>query len=285
MIFRANKLRLVFKKILMEQDGLSGVHGGPMYRSLNDPADETANVALSLLQDRLETTFKSLWDQRKLSRRPVFALEHGLSTLERARLQRDLRAAVRQPRYRPGRHWLAWIVYAAELAYHDDGVEYWRRFDTHMPGCSPSLRTALRDWFETFASSFGGYRPVGRWAQSYPIISWPHCHALLPRDLHWQLGRTLYEFRYELPQQARSSPAMLGRFIARMNRGGSSRFENLLEQEMLVGLLVQALVARDAAAIDTLHPAAIKRLLADIGADAMAAAWFDEVWSVFAPRH
>lgn len=255
-----------------------------MYRSLECSPNENAIAALSLLQDRLEANFKNIRDRRKLDRRPVFALEHGLSALERASLERDLRVAVLQPRYRPASHWLVWIVYAAELAYNDDGAEYWRRFERQMPGCNPSLRTTLRDWYENFASSYGGYRPTGRWVQTYPIISWPHCHALLPRDLHWQLGRTLYEFRHDLPRLMRSAPIMLGGFIARMNRGGSSRFEYLLDEELLVGHLVQAIVARDCATIDQLHPAVVERIVGDIRDSAMATAWFEEVWTVVVSR-
>lgn len=249
-----------------------------MYHAVATSRPAYAPLEIGALQVRLETNFKILHEARRSRRLPVFAFEHGLSADERISLEDGLRAALRQPRYRPAAHWLAWIVYATELAYADDGDEYWRRFDTAMPGWSLGSRNSLRDWFETFASRFGGYRPVGRWAGTYAIISWPLCHALLPRDLQWQLGRTLYEFRYQLPQMVKDRTTMVADYIHRVNRGGSSRFENLIEQRGVVGVLVEALLDRRSTSQGLLCSSAVERIVHDIRHDPMAEHWFSEVW-------
>ncbi len=238
----------------------------------NSDQSFTAPPSIDAIQHQLEQRFVLMRGVGKLQRRSIFALEHGMDRLERASLELALRDALRGPGYRPSRHWLAWTVYACELAYADDGTDYWHRLESSMPGWSVNWRTGLRQWFEDFSIEFGGYRPVGRWAETYSIISWPLCHAVLPRDLHWQLTRTLCELRHQFPTRKGFGATALGHFIACRNKGGSSRFENLLEESELVGLLARSLISEPADG-SRLCDMAVDRILADMQADKMTHPW------------
>ena len=65
---------------------------------------------------------------------PLFGLEHGLIQAEvrRAR-KRTVRAHIAHRRPSQN-HWLAWIVYSAELGYRYSGDEYWQTFEQETPG-------------------------------------------------------------------------------------------------------------------------------------------------------
>ena len=100
--------------------------------------------------------------------------------------------------YRPFRNWLVWIVFATEQGYDYDGDEYWNTFERRMPVWDRGWRPSLRAWFGKFHETYGGFRPVGSWANHFSIIAWPITHALLPKDLQVQLARALYALRYQL---------------------------------------------------------------------------------------
>ena len=75
-------------------------------------------IELEEWQARLELHFATLRDSRRARgiAEPLFGLEHGLTQAEVQELERAVRAHIAHRRPSQN-HWLAWIVYSAELGY------------------------------------------------------------------------------------------------------------------------------------------------------------------------
>ncbi|MYZ47876.1 hypothetical protein [Propylenella binzhouense] len=205
---------------------------------------------------------------------PLFALEHGLDRQERASIATALHESLRSGE-RLGKHWLVWVVYAAEQGYDYDGEEFWSTFEARTPLWTQRAdRTSLRNWFRKFHTAYGGFKPTGPWANWFSIIAWPITHALLPKDLQQQLARALYQLRFQVAARIESPPADLGRYIARFSQDASSRFRNFLEQEEIVGRIVLALLGgRAAEAQHFIHPPTLARVVEDLERARSARAW------------
>ena len=231
---------------------------------------------LDLLQKKLEGHFAALAARRKERGLPVFAFEHGLGPEELVKVSILLKAALRT-NYSLDKHWLVWAVYATEQGYDYDGDEYWHTFERRMPLWDRGWRPALRSWFGKFHRTYCGLVPVGRWANFFSIIAWPITHALLPRDLQGQLARALYNLRYHIVSKLDQSPADVGRYLARMARGGSSRFDNFLEQEELVGRIVLGLLDLQTADGDgAILPQTLARIVGDLEKARNARQWLHD---------
>lgn len=232
---------------------------------------------IDALQARLEKHFAALSDVRRAQGLPVFALEHGLDANELSSLTSLLKGRLATPGYVLRKHWLVWIIYATEQGYDYDGDEYWYTFERRMPLWDRGWRPSLRAWFEQFRSKYSGLRPVGRWANFFTIIAWPITHALLPKDLQGQLARTLYDLRYQLVTRLDASPAEVGRYVAGVTDAGSSRFENFLEQEELVGRIVLALLdRRTVGGVNAILPETLDRIVQDIEKARNAREWLHD---------
>ena len=231
---------------------------------------------LDAFQMRLEGHFAQLAAARADCNLPVFALEHGLEAGELSEISELLKAALKT-NYSLTKHWLVWVVYATEQGYDYDGDEYWQTFERRMPLWNRDWRPALRSWFNRFHKSYRGLLPQGRWANFFSIIAWPITHALLPKDLQGQLAQALYWLRYQLVSRLDQSPAEIGRFLARMARGRSSRFDNFLEQEELVGRIVLGLLDHRTVEGDgAILPKALDRIVSDLEKARNARQWLHD---------
>jgi hypothetical protein len=231
---------------------------------------------LDAFQRHLEEHFTTLASTRVERGFPVFAFEHGLNSEDLTAISNLLQAALRAT-YHLDQHWLVWVIYATEQGYDYDGDEYWHTFERRMPLWDRSWRPALRNWFGRFRKAYGGLLPVGRWANFFSIIAWPITHALLPKDLQWQLARALYDLRYQLVSRLDQSPSDVGNYVARMARGGSSRFDNFLEQKELVGRIVIALLDHRIAGEDSsILPQALERIVNDLEKARNARLWLHD---------
>lgn len=231
---------------------------------------------LDSIQKSLEDHFAALAAERLDRGLPVFAFEHGLGAEELTTVSAMLKAALRT-HYRLAKHWLVWVVYATEQGYDYDGDEYWHTFERRMPLWDRGWRPALRSWFGKFHKTYGGLVPVGRWANFFSIIAWPITHALLPKDLQGQLARALYGLRYHIVSRLDRSPAEVGRYLARMASGGSSRFDNFLEQEELVGRIVLGLLDHQTAdGNGAILPQALSRIVGDLEKARNARQWLHD---------
>ena len=228
---------------------------------------------LAQWQHRLQLHFEELRCTRSDSR-PIFALEHGLNSVEVADLEKEIQAhVIRLPPSKE--HWLCWIVYAAEIGYQYSGDEYWQTFEAETPGWTVhGDRYWIRECFQLFHSKFGGAKPSGAWAEHFSIICWPITHALLPQDLQQQLARILYELRHAFSAELFESPSMLGEFIAARSWNATSRFQNLAQETLLLGQISAALLLEGAFGTGTLiHPATLRRIAEDLDGERRAREW------------
>ncbi len=232
------------------------------------------NADLDSFQSRLEAHFGELASSRRPQNMPVFALEHGLNADEISSMHSLLQRSLATYGYRLSKHWLAWLVFATEQGYDYDGDEYWYTFTRRMPGWDHGWRPNIRTWFAKFNKQYNGIQPVGRWAEFFSIISWPITHALLPKDLQGQLARSLYELRFNLVTRLGQPASELGRYVSRMTYGGSSRYENFLEQEALVGSIVLKLLGQGSQEGEiAVLPSTLDRIVRDLEKAGNARQW------------
>lgn len=228
-------------------------------------------------QKRLESHFAGLDGTRRKYDLPVFALEHGLDQTELARvttlLHQRLRAGLRL-----NDHWLVWVIYAAEQGYDYDGDEYWRTFESRTPYWTLRAdRRSLRAWFSKFHKDYNGLKPTGPWAEWFSIIAWPITHALLPKDLQYQLARALYALRYQIAGRIHDQPAEIGQYVARASYDASSRFRNFLEQEEIAGRIILALLSERPDEVQhSIHPPTLARIVGDLERARNAREWLHD---------
>ena len=233
-------------------------------------------IELEEWQARLALHFATLRDSRRARgiAEPLFGLEHGLTQAE----VQDLEVAVRAHiAHRPPSqdHWLAWIVYSAELGYRYSGDEYWPTFEQETPGWMRNGdRYRIRAFYQRFAREFGGAVPSGPWAEHFSIICWPITHAILPKDLQIQLARTLFDSRFLLDGDVLSSPEVLGEVIAARSWNASSRFQNLAQGTRLLGQIAAALLFQgQAGSSELIYPATLERISEDLDRERQAREW------------
>ncbi len=232
----------------------------------------------------MEGHFSDLRVRRDRPGLPIFALEHGLSAEEVEDIATQLRRRLIQGE-RIAQHWLLWTIYAAEKGYSYEGGEYWQSFEEATPGWDSHDRFRVSSWFRKFQRSYNGVVPSGPWAEHFSIIAWPITHAVLPRFLQWQFARTLYDLRYRLARLNEVDPATIGRLIASNAYCASTRLEQFLQQEELVGRLVLALLHQDQdEGEEPLLPATLDRIVGDLEKVRDARGWIKEASRVVSDR-
>src|SRR5258708_6743196 len=115
---------------------------------------------LNAWQERLATHFGQMRDKRNNRdvHATVYALEHGLDDSEIADLSREIHAFLRNSG--PARrHYLAWVVYSAEIGYQYSGEEYWDTFGRLTPNWNNAFRDQIRDAYYDFHVNFKATRP------------------------------------------------------------------------------------------------------------------------------
>jgi len=240
--------------------------------------------SLDQWQERMERHFGSLAERRASSGFPLFALEHGLDDDELGGIDQRLRARL-NARQELSPHWLLWTIYAAEKGYTYEGGEYWKSFENVTPGWDSQDRYRVRAWFSRFQSTYNGVVPSGPWASHFSIIAWPITHAVLPRYLQKQFTRTLYDLRFSLAQLKTIEPAAIGRLISSNVYHASTRFEQFLQQEELVGRIVLALLHQNQReGEEPLLPTTLDRIVADLEQMRHARFWFREANRVVSDR-
>ena len=244
--------------------------------ALGAAADAEGIVDLASWDARFAQHFSQLRDDRHAAwnDRPIFALEHGLEAAEVQAVAAAVRVHIAHAEPSID-HALAWIVYAAEIGYGFSGDEYWQTFEEQTPGWTlRGDRYWLRDCYRMFERKYGGARPSGAWAEHFSIICWPITHAILPRDLQYQLARILYELRNSFSAELFESPPEFGKFIAARSWNSTSRFQNLAQETHLVGQIAAALLLQGQHRTGSLiHAAALQRIGADLDRERRARDW------------
>lgn len=220
---------------------------------------------LSAEQERLLEHFSQLSELRaSRGASPIFALEHGLDESQRARLASAVREEV-QLRRPAGRHWLPYVIYAAEIGYQYAGDEYWQTFASKTPGwIQHGDRGWLREQFQRFQRAFHGAQPSGPWARHFSIICWPITHAILPQDLQLQLAKLLFSIRGLFAAELFQSPKRLGDLIASRAWTTTRRFQQLAEEPLLLGQIAAALLLEGDEAESLILPATLTRISGDL---------------------
>jgi len=171
-------------------------------------------------------------------------------------------------------HAVAWVAYAAEFGYAYSGESFWPEFEAKTLGWTErGDRQWLKREFQRFAEGFRGARPHSRWAEHFNIISWPIVHGIVPRDLQRILVRLLFEARPT--REAFLSAASLGRYLHQAATEGSSRFQELAENEQLLGHIAAALLLPKATS-PLISPEALARIVADVNREKAAGTWLEE---------
>ncbi len=210
---------------------------------------------------------------------PVFALEHGLTQDEMQGVFRQLKSRLLIQHADLGRHWLLWVIYAAEQGYDYDGDEYWTTFERRTPQWYGAYRNYIRNWFRKFHKTYAGVKPTGAWAGHFSIIAWPITHAILPKDMQLQMAKTLHDLKYQLAHHNFRDPAETGRLLASSVGYTSSRFDNFLQQHELVGRIVTALIYDDSSssmAGNHIYEKTLERIVDDLEKVQNAREWLRE---------
>lgn len=178
-------------------------------------------------------------------------------------------------------YWLLWVIYATEFGYRYTGDEYWPLIEVDIPGWQANEhRQQLKSCFKKFANTYAGVTPTGRWANWFTIIAWPITHAILPKYLQLQFARALHAARYELAGIANLTPAAEGRLLSRHAFNVSRRFEELLEQEELVGRVLLAMLADTQGSTHApIHAPTLRRIVRDLEQERLAREYLKETRS------
>lgn len=243
------------------------------------------SVFLDQWQERMERHFEALSKSRAASGLPLFALEHGLDNATTDEIGVQLRARLNK-RSSLAAHWLLWTIYAAERGYTYEGGEYWQSFEETTPGWDNRDRYRISAWFSRFQKNYNGFKPCGTWASHFRIIAWPITHAVLPRYLQRQFAQTLYVLRFQLARLNTIEPTAIGRLLATNVFDASTRFEQFLQQEELVGRIVLALLHQQEIeeGEEPILPATLERIVSDLETIRNARAWIKETSRVVSNR-
>jgi hypothetical protein len=242
-------------------------------------------ISLEEWQNRVDKHFTKLSRTRADSGLPIFALEHDLTEAELTEVCDSLRERLSLGlRLEP--HWLLWVIYATELGYDYDGNEYWFSFEERTPRWRDrGSRAHIRRWFSKFSLMYHGVKPTGPWAEWFSIIAWPITHAILPKYLQWQLAKALYDLRYRLVQLRDPSPGAVGQVLAANAWETSSRFQEFLQQQELVGRIALALIGSTKVAHhESIQHATLQRLVSDLERVQSAREWLKETRHYVADR-
>lgn len=235
-------------------------------------------------QTHSERHFETLARSRSDASFPIFALEHGLTTEQVEDIAVYLRLLVTQGN-RLSPYWLLWVIYATERGYAYTGGEYWRSFEELIPGWELRDRYKMARWFSKFHKTYNGVTPTGPWAEHFRIIAWPITHAILPRYLQRQFAKTLYDLRYPLGSLDSDDPLSIGRLIAAKALRPTTRFEEFLQQEELVGRITLALLHREAnSGPEPILPSTLARIVSDLERVRHAREWLSETGRVVTER-
>jgi hypothetical protein len=239
--------------------------------------------SLDAIDQRLHAHFGQLAELKREAGHPVFALEHGLAPDEvdalREALEANLQKLLRGGESFTSKHWLSWVVHAAEHGYSFEGLEFWPSFSAKTPSWERyiGVRGLLRDWFVKFRDTYRGVWPAGGWAANYPYIAWPITNALLPSDLQTRLAESMFQMRFRLGATGTLTPTRVGRLVAAYSHHGSNRYLNFLAQGDLVGRIVLALLHANPDEQDAIYPPTLKRIIADLNRTRVARRMLQDV--------
>jgi hypothetical protein len=236
-------------------------------------------MTLNGWQDRLLTHFKDLQAtiQSHGTDRPIFALEHGLTESELQDLVEQLKEHINATGPAE-RHWLVWVVYAAEIGYTFAGDQYWQTFAAALPGWNrDDDRDFIKSSFWRFKREFRAVEPSGAWAKTFTIICWPIANAILPKDLQRHLAGVLFEISDLFSPALLGDPLALGALIEAHSEWTNSRFRQFAQQHALLGRIASALLHSEFTSdLQLLSPATLTRITQDLQKEQRSRDWLKD---------
>jgi hypothetical protein len=233
-------------------------------------------MTLNGWQDRLLAHFKDLRATilSQGTERPIFALEHGLNENESQDLVEQLKEHV-SATGPAERHWLVWVVYAAEIGYTFAGDQYWQTFAAALPGWNrDDDRDFIKSSFLRFKKEFRAAEPSGAWAKNFTIICWPIANAILPKDLQRHLAGVLFEISHLFSPALLGDPLALGALIEAHSEWTNSRFRQFAQQHALLGRIASALLQSEFISdLQLISPATLTRITQDLQREQRSRDW------------
>ncbi len=237
-------------------------------------------MSLEDWKTQLERHFRSLATLRNNSELPLFALEHGRSTQEITEIANLLREQISTSEPLD-EYWLLWVVYATEIGYEYTGHEYWQSFSEQTPYWESHHRPLLRNWFRKFQNTYHGVKPSGLWAEQFPIIAGPITHAILPKYLQYCFAGALYQLRFRLARLGVLDFLSVRQLLITGAYNTTTRFEQFLQQEELVGRIVLALLNQEPQdGQEPIHLPTLERIVDDLNQVRSTRAWLKETRTV-----
>lgn len=199
------------------------------------------------LAERLRSRL-SVWQRDSPDTAPAAIDLWDTDTLELRRQGHDaVRAALREGA-RPRRLGLAFVAVIADLAYEvdwGDQFSFWPLLNDRLDALPFDLgdgarRNECAHAFRTCAQQFGLIVPEGAFSQSFPLMSLPLFHAVLPKSAHRRVAELLGEASAgaDLVQLARSRNAPKYLVGLLEHSGLRRRLERLVaDDELDVGVL------------------------------------------------
>lgn len=233
----------------------------------------TALCSLDTWQAELASSFDDVTLAKlDLPHEPVtFALEHGLSKQERDELGNVIRQALKRGEVNL-KHYLCWVVYAAELGYLYAGDQYWSTFEESTPQWKRSHRPFIKSCFRKFCRQYHGAVPKGPWARHFSTICWPITHAILPTDLQRPLAEILFRLRHTIVAEDVETPSQLGRMIGRASHDSIARFRQFASEPDLIGQIAAALLL-DEQPLHLIERKTLTRITSDLNREQQSRSW------------
>jgi hypothetical protein len=233
-------------------------------------------MTLNGWQDRLLAHFKDLRATILFqgTERPLFALEHGLNEEEFQELVEQLKEHV-SATGPAEHHWLAWVVYAAEIGYTFAGDQYWQTFAAALPGWNrDDDRDFIKSSYLRFKREFRAAEPSGAWAKNFTIICWPIANAILPKDLQRHLAGVLFEISHLFSPALLGDPRALGALIEAHSEWTNSRFRLFAQQHALLGRIAAALLHSEFTSdLQLISPGTLTRITQDLQREQRSRDW------------
>lgn len=219
--------------------------------------------------------FSSLHDARKESGRPVYLLEHGLSSTRILELTQEVSDDLKMEPDLAGEWWraryLPLLVVATETgySYEGNGTDYWPLLATSLAfDFDFHQRRIMSEYFAQCRSTFNCIAPPNTdWARSFCHIAWPIANAVLPLDMRFPFVEAISYLNRDVRDL--SDDDLLNKLRHAKVHFRSQRYESWLETGNIAADLARDLLGGNGQTA-ILYDTVLKRIHHDLEKDASA---------------
>lgn len=203
-------------------------------------------MEIKQIREKIKKNYSELFHKRKVNSKPVFSIEHNLTKEECKFLNEYIQLSVIV--YQEDE--LLWLVYASEIGYKIDRIEYWDSFQKNLRADfdNNDNRNKIRTFFNNFINNYNGYKPQGTFAEHFTIISFPIYNSILPKYLQSNLAQLLFICRHSFQDFKNKDYIKFGNFLSRQiyNYNFSKLFYKFSEDKEMLGKIAYALIDESA---------------------------------------